>query len=63
MKHPRSFLVTKSWKNSPFDTERQGKLMAQMIKHLSTMQGTWVRSQGQEDTLEKEMATHPSTLA
>ena len=37
--------------------------MAQMIKHLSTMQGTWVRSQGREDTLEKEMATHPSTLA
>jgi len=24
---------------------------------------TWVRSLGQEDPLEKEMATHPSTLA
>ena len=24
---------------------------------------TWVRSPGQEDTLEKEMATHPSILA
>ena len=28
-----------------------------------TMQETWVRSLGQEDSLEKEMATHSSTLA
>ena len=35
----------------------------QMVKHLSTMQETWVRSLGQEDSLEKEMATHASTLA
>ena len=34
-----------------------------MVKHLSTMQETWVRSLGQEDSLEKEMATHSSTLA
>ena len=27
------------------------------------MQKTWVRSLGQEDPLEKEMATHSSTLA
>jgi len=27
------------------------------------MQETWVRSLGQEDPLEKEMATHSSTLA
>ena len=32
-------------------------------QHLSTMQETWVRSLGQEDPLEKEMATHSSTLA
>ena len=38
-------------------------LMAQMVKHLPTMQETWVRSLGQEDPLEKEMATHSSTLA
>ena len=43
--------------------------MAQMVKHLSTMQETWVRSLGREDSLgkedslEKEMATHSSTLA
>ena len=27
------------------------------------MQETWVQSLGQEDTLEKEMATHPSISA
>ena len=37
--------------------------MAQTVKHLSAMQETWVRSLGQEDSLEKEMATHSSTLA
>ena len=35
----------------------------QMVKLLSTMQETWVQSVGQEDSLEKEMATHSSTLA
>ena len=34
-----------------------------MIKRLSTMQETQVQSLGQEDFLEKEMATHSSTLA
>ena len=38
-------------------------LMAQMVKHLPTMQETQVRSLGWEDPLEKEMATHSSTLA
>ena len=37
--------------------------MAQKLKHLPAMQGTWVLSLGQEDPLEKEMATHSSTLA
>ena len=37
--------------------------MAQMVKHLSTMQETWVRSLGWEDPLEKEMATHSSIFA
>ena len=27
------------------------------------MQGTWIRSLGQENTLEEEMATHSSILA
>ena len=34
-----------------------------MVKCLSTMQETRVRSLGQEDPLEKEMATHSSILA
>ena len=34
-----------------------------MAKRLPTMWETWVQSLGQEDLLEKEMATHPSTLA
>ena len=38
-------------------------LVAQMVKHLSTMRETRVRSLGQEDPLEKEMATHSGILA
>ena len=34
-----------------------------MVKCLPTMWETQVRSLGQEDPLEKEMATHSSTLA
>ena len=37
-------------------------LVAQMVKHPSTMWETWVQSLGREDPLEKEMATHSSTL-
>ena len=36
--------------------------MAQTVKSLLTMREARVRSLGQEDPLEKEMATHPSTL-
>ena len=38
-------------------------LVAQMVKHLPAMRETRVRSPGREDPLEKEMATHSSTLA
>ena len=38
-------------------------LVAQMVKHLPTMWETWVQSLGQEDLLEKEMATHSNILA
>ena len=37
--------------------------MAQMLKLLPTMWETWIQSLGREDPLEKEMATHSSTLA
>ena len=38
-------------------------LLAQRVKHLPAIRETWVRSLGQEDPQEKEMATHSSTLA
>ena len=38
-------------------------LVAQTVKHLPTMWETRVQSLGQEDLLEKEMATHSSILA
>ena len=38
-------------------------LVAQTVKHLSAVQETRVRSLGQEDPLEKEMAAHSSILA
>ena len=37
-------------------------LVAQMVKRLPAIRETWVWSLGQEDTLEKEMATHSTTL-
>ena len=37
--------------------------MAQTVKNLPMMQETQVWSQGWEDSLEKEMATHSSILA
>ena len=37
--------------------------MAQVVKRLPAMRETWVRSLGWEHLLEKEMATHSSTLA
>ena len=40
-----------------------GRVVAQTVKHLSTMWETQVRSLGWEDLLEKEMAHHSSTLA
>ena len=38
-------------------------LVAQTVKRLPAMWETWVQSLGREDPLEKEMATHSSTLA
>ena len=37
--------------------------VAQVVKNLLAMQETWVLTLGQEDPLEKEMATHSSILA
>ena len=53
------------WFTVSFSSEPRSwiSLVAQMAKHLPTMRETWVRSLGQEDPLEKEMATHTSILA
>ena len=37
--------------------------MAQTVKNLPAMWETWILSLGQEDPLEKGMATHSSILA
>ena len=49
-------LDTKIWANE----ETKG---VQTVKRLPTMRESWVQSLGREDPLEKEMATHSSTLA
>ena len=46
-----------------FPLQNITSLVAQMVKHLSTMRETWVPSLGQEDALEKEMAIYSSSIA
>ena len=41
----------------------RASLVAQMLKSLPSVQETCIQSLGQEDPLEKEMATHSSILA
>ena len=38
-------------------------LVAQLVNSLPAIQETWVKSLGQEDHLEEEMATYPTILA
>ena len=47
----------------PPQNTSQGFLVAQLVKNLPAVQETQVRSLGQEDPLEKEMANHSSILA
>ena len=60
MLYSRSMLVTYFIHSSLY---KGVFLVAQMVKNSPAMQETWVRSLGQEDPLEKEMATHFSILA
>jgi len=39
---------------------KKASLVAQMVKNLPAVKKTWVQSLGQEDPLEKEMATYSS---
>ena len=45
------------------DIRNRASLVAQMVKCLPAMRKIQVQSLGQEDPLEKEMATHSSPLA
>ena len=45
-----------------FKSKSTASLVAQTVKNLPAMQKTWVQSLGQEDPLEKGMATHSSIL-
>ena len=49
--------------SDPVEMFPGASLGAQMVEHLPAMQETQVQSLGREDLLEKEMATHSSTLA
>ena len=59
--------VAQSWTQlrrlSSSSINLRASLVAQMVNNLPVMQETWVQSLGQEDPLEKEMATHSSILA
>ena len=44
-------------------TETQASLGVQSVKNLPAMQETWIQSLGEEESLEKGMATHSSILA
>ena len=58
---------TSAWSHSqnrvPFSSSLSESLVTQMVKNLPAMQETQVQSLGQEDPLEKKMATHSSILA
>ena len=60
LKSPQSTLLLLSMAST---TLREASLVAQMVKNPPAMQETWVWSLGQEDPLEKGMATHSNILA
>ena len=70
---PRSKCLLISWLQSPSAVILEPpkiksaavsiSLVAQTVKHQSTMRETWVWSLGREDPLEKEMAIHSGTIA
>ena len=51
------------WGLMIFAIAQMASLVAQLVKSPTTMRETWVRSLGQKDPLEKEMASHSSILA
>jgi len=64
--HPPSQSMSFAWCINPFSFQVIMDMydpVAQMVKNLPAIQETRVWSLGQEDPLEKEVATHSSTLA
>ena len=59
-----SVLISNTVSINSYNLHKQrASLVAQTVKHLPTMRETQVQPLGQEDPLEKKMATHSSTLA
>ena len=56
-------LVKRDLVNGSQGASLWASLITQLVKNPPAMQEIWVRSLGQEDPLEKEMATHSSILA
>ena len=57
------FTIAQGWKNTRCPSMNKGFPGGSVIKNPSAMQETLVQSQGQEDPLERGMATHSSILA
>ena len=57
------FTIAQGWKNTRCPSMNKGFPGGSVIKNPSAMQETLVPSQGQEDPLERGMATHSSILA
>ena len=55
--------VVFKWDLVSSSVKGQASLVAETVKNLPAMWKTWVPSLGQEDPLEKKMATHSSILA
>ena len=57
------YLRDNNWERKSLELSEPRNLMAQTVKNLPAMQETCIWSLGQEDPLEKGMATHSSILA
>ena len=61
--HRRPFSLTSCSVRRCCKNASRASLVPQMVKHPSAVLETQVQSLGREDPLEKEVATHSSTLA
>ena len=52
-----------TWETMVMAAPSMGFLKGSVVKNLPAMQESWIQFQGQEEPLEKGMATHSSILA